>query len=218
MAAQINALPGRAGNLFFIGIQQQCWAPHVLKSSLKIHRIHVCASDDSFEQYILDTQRSIIKGAEHLDGSGQTFQHDRWERSPGNPNAGYGITSVLEGGNVLEKAAVNISVINGVLTSERAKAMSSRGRDCIDPAGGQSYSASAMSLVFHSAHPCIPTLRADVRLFTVEGRSWFGGGCDLTPFYLVDQDAVEFHAFWKNICDTYDHSVRNLFCCYQNLL
>ena len=27
--------------------------------------------------------------------------------------------------------------------------------------------AAAMSLVFHSAHPFIPTLRADVRLFEV---------------------------------------------------
>lgn len=74
---------------------------------------------------------------------------------------------MLEGGDVLEKAAANISVIKGVLTPERAKAMSSRGRDSIDPEGGQPYSAVAMSLVFHSAHPFIPTLRADVRLFEV---------------------------------------------------
>lgn len=68
---------------------------------------------------------------------------------------------------MLEKAAANISVIKGVLTPERAQAMSSRGRDNIDPEGGQPYSAVAMSLVFHSAHPFIPTLRADVRLFEV---------------------------------------------------
>lgn len=79
-------------------------------------------------------------------------------------------SSVLEGGAVLEKAAANISVVAGVLTPERAKAMSSRGRDAIDPAGGQAYSAAAMSLVFHSAHPHIPTLRADVRLFEVGAR------------------------------------------------
>lgn len=90
----------------------------------------------------------------------------RWDRGESGNN-GYGITSVLEGGDVLEKAAANISVIKGVLTPERAKAMSSRGRDNIDPEGGQPYSAVAMSLVFHSAHPFIPTLRADVRLFEV---------------------------------------------------
>lgn len=177
------------------------------------HRTERHSPDDTFERSILDTQRAIMAGAERLDGSGATFLHDRWERSPGNSNAGYGITSVMEGGNVLEKAAVNISVISGVLSSERAKAMSSRGRDCIDPGGGQSYSAAAMSLVFHSAHPFIPTLRADVRLFEVEGRTWYGGGCDLTPFYLFEADAREFHAYWKGVCDKYDPSVSSCMCC-----
>jgi hypothetical protein len=129
----------------------------------------------------------LLQEAEELDGSGARFQHDRWSRSPDNPNAGYGITSgeatqpacccgdlanstlrpthdvgcivifvvimcshskssglpapaVLEGGSVLEKAAANISVVAGVLTPERARAMSSRGRDSVDPAGGQNYS------------------------------------------------------------------------------
>lgn len=162
------------------------------------------AVSSEFEHYILDLQQRIIQAAEELDGSGARFQHDRWSRSPDNPNAGYGITSVLEGGSVLEKAASNISVVAGTLSPERAKAMSSRGRDAIDPAGGQRYSAAAMSLVFHSAHPLIPTLRADVRLFEVEGQMWYGGGCDLTPFYPGDDDFRQFHAFWKGTCDRHD--------------
>jgi coproporphyrinogen III oxidase len=158
---------------------------------------------DTFEHYILETQKNIIAAAETLDGSGQRFIHDRWERTGG--NLGYGITSVLEGGNILEKGAVNISVINGVLSPERAKMMSSRGRHSVDPNGGQSYAAAAMSLVFHSAHPFIPTLRADCRLFEVEGRQWYGGGCDLTPFYLNETDAREFHQYWKaKVCDKYN--------------
>lgn len=91
----------------------------------------------------------------------------RWERNPESGNAGYGITSVLEGGTVLEKAAANVSVINGTLSPERAQAMSERGRSGINMEGGDPYSAVAMSLVFHSAHPFIPTLRADVRMFKV---------------------------------------------------
>ena len=73
---------------------------------------------------------------------------------------------------MLEKAAANISIVAGQLSPERARAMSGRGRGAIDPAGGQLYSAAALSLVFHSAHPLIPTLRADVRLFEV--RRWGG--------------------------------------------
>ena len=44
--------------------------------------------------------------------------------------------------------------------------MSSRGRG-IDPKGGQNYAATALSLVYHPAHPFVPTLRADVRMFAV---------------------------------------------------
>lgn len=123
----------------------------------------------------------MLQEAEALDGSGAAFQHDRWTRSPGNPNAGYGITSggwglaqssaggtthtflfggaclaltrpspchaargaVLEGGQVLEKGAANISVVAGTLSPERAQAMSRRGQATIDPAGGQSYAGAA---------------------------------------------------------------------------
>lgn len=45
--------------------------------------------------------------------------------------------------------------------------MSSRGRANIDSAGGQAYSAAAMSLVFHTASPLVPTFRADVRYLEV---------------------------------------------------
>lgn len=176
--------------------------PCFYRRSKRYHAISA-SSETSFESFILQTQNDIIQATETLD-SNSTFQHDKWVRNPGNPNAGYGITSVLEGGNIIEKGAVNISVVSGVLSPERAKAMSSRGRGTIDPAGGQPYSAAAMSLVFHSAHPFIPTLRADVRLFEVEGRSWFGGGCDLTPFYLFDDDIIAFHTFWKSLCDRHD--------------
>ncbi|KXZ44310.1 hypothetical protein GPECTOR_69g403 [Gonium pectorale] len=116
---------------------------------------------------------------------------------------GYGITCVLEDGQVLEKAAANISVVRGTLSAQRAAAMSSRGRGSIDPKGGQPYAAAAMSLVFHSAHPLIPTLRADVRLFQVGDEAWYGGGCDLTPSYLDEADTQQFHRYWKDACDKY---------------
>lgn len=132
--------------------------------------------------------------------SNAKFVTDRWEREN---DSGFGITRVLEGGDVVEKAASNVSIIRGTLTKARAQAMSSRGRPTIDPNGGQAYSAAAMSLVFHSAHPHIPTLRADVRVFEVEGQKWFGGGCDLTPFYVHEEDFHEFHGYWKGVCDAF---------------
>lgn len=94
------------------------------RSRARASHTHDTAASPSFEHLILDVQRDIISGAEALDGSGRRFCHDRWERSPGHPNAGYGITSVLEGGDVLEKGAVNISIVGGVLSKDRECASS----------------------------------------------------------------------------------------------
>ena len=69
------------------------------------------AVSSTFEQYILDLQKRIIQGAEELDGSGARFQHDRWTRSPDNPNAGYGITS---GGRGLQNDCGFNTLLQGV--------------------------------------------------------------------------------------------------------
>ncbi|CAM9669922.1 unnamed protein product, partial [Hapterophycus canaliculatus] len=156
---------------------------------------------ESFAAFLMETQADICRQAENSDGRA-TFCTDRWERE--GSSKGFGITRVLEGGELLEKAACSVSIIHGVLTPERAKAMSSRGRSNIDSTGGQAYSAAAMSLVFHTASPLVPTFRADVRYLEVAGEGWFGGGADLTPYYLDDGDVEGFHRFYKDICDRYD--------------
>ena len=35
---------------------------------------------------------------------------------------------------------------------------------------------------------------------------WFGGGLDLTPYYLFEEDAVHFHLTCKEVCDRHDPS------------
>ena len=87
--------------------------------------------------------------------------------------------------------------------------VSGRGRAEIDPAGGQKYATAALSLVFHPTSPMVPTFRADVRRFAVEGAGdvLYGGGADLTPYYLYEDDAREFHASWRELCDAHDTSV-----------
>ena len=35
---------------------------------------------------------------------------------------------------------------------------------------------------------------------------WFGGGTDLTPYYLSEEDAVNFHKCLKEACDSNDPS------------
>ena len=46
----------------------------------------------------------FVQDAALLDGSGRAFVLDEWKREAGNPNAGFGITAVLEGGQLLASA------------------------------------------------------------------------------------------------------------------
>ena len=154
------------------------------------------------EDFIHNAQRRLCTQFEALDGSGASFGVDAWQRDGG--AAGSGCTRVLADGLVFEKAAVNVSVLRGTLTRERASAMSQRGRPGVDPAGGQGYEAVALSLVFHSARPALPTFRADIRAFAVDDTEpFYGGGADLTPSYVHEDDAVSWHTHWADLCDAH---------------
>jgi len=160
-------------------------------------------SKEEYEAFLLRTQERICNEVAFIDGSGKYFCIDKWLRGQDSSD-GYGITRVIEDGNLLEKGAVNVSIVHGQLSEARAKAMSVR-RQGLET--GCHYFAGALSLVFHPQNPYVPTFRADVRYFEVEGGSgWFGGGADLTPSYLDTEDAKYFHCFLKQICDRYDAS------------
>ena len=162
-----------------------------------------------FDEHLQELQKEMIARCEGLEsdsgsGSGQKFKVDEWNRESGE---GFGRTCVIEGGKLFEKAAINISIIKDVLSEERARAMSERGRSGVKSQGGQRYEAEALSLVFHPQNPMVPTLRADVRRFKVGDNVWYGGGCDITPVYLFDEDARQFHRYWKSMCDAYSEDI-----------
>ena len=180
---------------------------------VRAHR-HERVDLDAFESFVVEPRRPSAPRSSasrpRRSRSGPTscgtpatrpavFREDAYARS--GTGSGFGVTRVMENGGVFEKAAANVSVIRGTLSPERAAAMSARGRPGVDPSGGQTYAAAALSLVFHPRSPMVPTFRADVRRFTVDGvGSWYGGGADLTPYYLFDEDAVAFHAHYRNVC------------------
>ena len=127
-----------------------------------------------------------------------------------------------EGGAVWEKAAVSVSIVGGVLSPERAAAI--RGRQGEGggyvPVGGERYRAGALSMVMHPASPMVPTFRSDVRYFEVEplgegggapSCGWFGGGADLTPAYVYEQDCVDFHEHWAAVCGEFGDGLYDRF-------
>lgn len=155
-----------------------------------------------FEQMIRDAQNKICADVERLDGG--KFREDAWERE----NGGGGISRVLQGGRVFEKAGVNVSVVYGTMPPEAVAAASARGvtRDVgFKPGEPVPFFAAGISSVMHPWNPMAPTMHFNYRYFETErGLWWFGGGTDLTPAYLYEEDARHFHGSLKETCDRHD--------------
>src|SRR6516162_9744888 len=137
-------------------------------------------------EYFRQLQSQIIGELEQVDGKGH-FTQDNWEREGG----GSGLTCVLSGGAVFEKAGVNFSDVHGELSEEFAAQI---------PGEGRGFTAAGVSLVLHPRNPMVPTVHANFRFLTRGARMWFGGGADLTPFYPYREDVVHFHKAWKAAC------------------
>jgi coproporphyrinogen III oxidase len=159
-----------------------------------------------FVDFLKETQTEIIRTVEEMDGSGVSFTKDAWGVFDGDGDTNVlsgGITRVICGGDVVEKGACSLTVIRqGILSTERAAAI--RSRQDMDIKAGDIYSAAALSIVLHSRSPMVPTFRSDVRIFFVQSEkstmAWFGGGADLTPYYLFDEDITYFHNMYRDSC------------------
>jgi coproporphyrinogen III oxidase len=148
---------------------------------------------DKFYHYIQALQDIITSKLEEVDGTAK-FRQDIWER----PEGGGGRTRIIENGNVIEKGGVNISAVHGPLPAAMQSYFN---------VGDVDFFACGLSLVIHPRNPFAPTVHANWRYFEMYDKTgtvvdnWFGGGQDLTPYYLFDEDAVHFHQTCKTACD-----------------
>lgn len=158
---------------------------------------------EKFIPFIHQLQDDICAALEKIDGKA-TFREDRWER----PGGGGGKTRVIADGNVFEKGGVNTSVVEGELPEVMAKQFG--------VSGGQ-FMACGISLVIHPLNPYVPTVHANWRYFELYDAagnikdSWFGGGADLTPYYLDEEDGKHFHRTFKNACDPFGPHIYPLY-------
>jgi coproporphyrinogen III oxidase len=150
---------------------------------------------DKFYTYIQNLQDSITAALEKVDGKA-TFQEDVWRREEG----GGGKTRVIENGAVFEKGGVNISGVHGALPESMQNYFGVKDAD---------FFACGLSLVLHPKNPMVPTVHANWRYFEMYDKDgnivdqWFGGGQDLTPYYLFEEDAIHFHSVCKKACDAH---------------
>src|SRR5262245_45103067 len=140
--------------------------------------------------YFYDLQDRITSALEKADGVAR-FAEDSWTR----PGGGGGRTRVIVDGGLFEKGGVNVSDVHGELTPEMATAL---------PGEGRAFRATGLSLVLHPRSPRVPTVHANVRHIRHGSVSWFGGGTDLTPYYLVPADATHFHRTLQAPSDRHD--------------
>ncbi|KAK9143698.1 hypothetical protein Syun_013098 [Stephania yunnanensis] len=162
-----------------------------------------------FEKMIRDAQDSVCEAIEAADGGG-TFKEDVWSR----PGGGGGISRVLQDGAVWEKAGVNVSVVYGVMPPEAYRAAKGEGNSGAK-AGPVPFFAAGISSVLHPKNPFAPTLHFNYRYFETDAPKdvpgaprqwWFGGGTDLTPAYIFEEDVKHFHSVQKSACDKFDPS------------
>lgn len=139
-------------------------------------------------------QDEICAGLEQEDGSG-LFKEETWERAGG----GGGRTRIIQNGNIIEKGGVNFSSVHGKLPESIKKTFGVNEED---------FFATGISIVIHPEHPWIPIIHMNIRYFEMAGTSgketrWFGGGIDLTPHYVIENDARFFHSGLKETCDQF---------------
>lgn len=148
---------------------------------------------ETVSRYLLGLQTSIVSTIAELDGG--KFVVDAWTKAPGEMLQGQGVTQILEGGAVFERAGCGFSQVRG--PSLPPSATQHR-----PELSGAPFEAMGVSLVFHPRNPYVPTVHMNVRMLAAKGRDdqevcWFGGGMDLTPYYGFEEDARHFHTTCK---------------------
>ena len=150
-------------------------------------------------------QDEICAALEAVDGKAK-FEEEKWEREGG----GGGRTRIIQNGNIFERGGVNFSAVHGQLPHSLKKALNVDQDD---------FFATGISIVIHPNHPMVPIIHMNVRYFElpspITGEDaavrWFGGGIDLTPHYIVEDDARYFHQNLKEVCDKFNHDFYHRF-------
>ena len=153
--------------------------------------------------YLLGLQSSITQALTDIDGT--PFLVDHWTKPAGEKLQGSGVTQILEGGPIFERAGCGFSHVSGPQLPPSATQLRPE-------LAGSAFEAMGVSLVFHPRNPHVPTVHMNVRMIAAkpEGRApvaWFGGGMDLTPYYGHDEDAVHFHQTCKDALAPFDEGL-----------
>jgi coproporphyrinogen III oxidase len=155
---------------------------------------------DNVYRYLLSLQEQLCRAFEEEDGR-RAFLKDQWQRGGDAGHlAGRGLTAVLESGAVFERAGVALSDVTGSRMPPAATARNPH-------LAGRGFRAMGVSVVMHPRNPCAPTAHLNVRYFNAGDVWWFGGGFDLTPYMVYEEDVVHWHQAAAAACRPYGASL-----------
>ncbi|MES2763997.1 MAG: oxygen-dependent coproporphyrinogen oxidase [Bacteroidota bacterium] len=155
---------------------------------------------ENITEWLKTLQDNICNALETEDSTAK-FREENWTREEG----GGGRSRVIENGTVIEKGGVMFSAVSGktpdFLLKEKEHSVTGVTTE------ESTFFATGVSIVIHPQSPLVPIIHMNIRYFEMSnGTKWFGGGIDLTPHYIVDEDAVFFHQTLKNVCDKHHTS------------
>jgi len=153
--------------------------------------------------WLKNLQDKICNALERADGKSK-FQEENWTR----PEGGGGRSRIIKEGAVIEKGGVLFSAVEGdapdFLFTEKQHSVARAKNNEKKP----QFFATGVSIVIHPQNPNVPIIHMNIRYFEMANRAgesggvkWLGGGIDLTPHYIVEDDAKFFHRQLKIVCD-----------------
>jgi len=150
------------------------------------------ANIESVKEYFFQLQTEICDAITTIDG-GEVFSIEDIKQ----PNGAHSRPRVIDGGNVIERGAVQFSYSMGdslpPAASERSPELAGKG-----------FQATAISMIMHPRNPYVPTFHANLRFFLVDNTHWhFGGGFDLTPYYPFEEDVIHWHRTARDACQPF---------------
>jgi coproporphyrinogen III oxidase len=156
--------------------------------------------------WLKQLQDSICSALEAADGKSK-FEEENWMREEG----GGGRTRIIRDGNVIEKGGVLFSAVEGnapdFLFKEQQHSVARKEQN-----SNPQFFATGVSIVIHPKNPMVPIIHMNIRYFEMTGGiRWLGGGIDLTPHYIVEEDAKFFHNELKKVCDKHSKNYYSKF-------
>ena len=157
---------------------------------------------ETITEWLKTLQDSICNALEEADG-GAKFAEENWTREEG----GGGRTRIIKEGGVIEKGGVLFSAVSGKTPSFLLKE-SDHSLSTSSPTGRIEeghFFATGVSIVIHPKNPMVPIIHMNIRYFEMDnGVKWLGGGIDLTPHYIFEDDAKFFHTQLKTVCEKHN--------------